>query len=400
MIGLVELAHADNLLNRHGKTGFRELQDVFHQRLQGWVRSRDEWQRTEDDRFYVVLKGVSSRGELELATAKLERIFKEPHMQFGRAVKLEFKAGFSLMEEQTGSTSLALREANIALRQARQNAGNYNLYEPQKQISADQERQMVKSLERAIELNELELFYQPKVHARYHNLVGAEALLRWIPHNKGAIPPDEFIPVAERNGVIAPITWWVVKAATARLARWPDELSIAVNVAPNLLLDDQILAVVKDSLDIYGVNPNRLTLEVTERVMVDDQQVMLQQLGRLQSLGVRISLDDFGTGFSSLAYFRDLPVDEVKIDKGFVLRMLESEKDHAIVKAVIDLAHNFSLRVVAEGVESRAVSARLAELGCDVLQGYVFDKPLPESEFEAGYGIARSRTDKGRMVRQ
>lgn len=391
MIGLVELADADSLLDRHGKASFKELQEVFYKRLQGWVRSKDEWHRLDDDRFCVVLKGVSSRGELELAAAKLERMFKEPHMQFGRPVNLEFNAGFAQVDKPGPNMDSALREANIALRQARKTPRSFNLYTPQERISADQERRMVKKLERAIELGELELFYQPKVHARYHSLVGAEALIRWITADNKIIPPDQFIGVAERNEVIAPMTWWVIKSAIARLARWPGEVSIAVNVAPNLLLDDQILSVVRDSLDIHGVDPGRLTLEVTERVMVDDQQVMLHQLGRLRELGVKISLDDFGTGFSSLSYFRDLPVDEIKIDKGFVLRMLESEKDYAIVKAVIDLAHNFSMRVVAEGVESLEIGSKLAELGCDVLQGYVFDKPLRVDEFESGYGIPQGK---------
>ena len=395
MIGLVELADAESLLDRLGRASFRELQEIFHQRLQNWVRSKDEWRRLEDDRFCVVLKGVSSRGELELATAKLERLFMEPHMQFGRAVNLDFNAGFTQVSRSNQDMDMALREANIALRQARKTSRSYDLYTPQEHINADQEKQLVKKLERAIELGELELFYQPKVHSRYHSLVGAEALIRWITADKKIVSPDQFIETAEGNDVIRPLTWWVIKSAVARLARWPGEVSIAVNVAPNLLLDDQILSVVKDALDIYGIDPGRLTLEVTERVMVDNQAVMLRQLGRLREFGVKISLDDFGTGFSSLSYFRDLPVDEIKIDQGFVLRMLESEKDYAIVKAVIDLAHNFNMRVVAEGVESLEIGASLAELGCDILQGYVFDKPLRVEEFESGYGILKTKPGLG-----
>jgi len=145
--------------------------------------------------------------------------------------------------------------------------------------------------------------------------------------------------------------------------------------------------VVQDALAIHGVAPARLNLEVTESIMVDNQNVMLTQLARLRDIGVKISIDDFGTGFSSLAYFRDLPVDEIKIDKSFVMHMLESEKDHAIVKAVIDLAHNFSLKVVAEGVESMEIAERLADMRCDILQGYVFDKPLPVEEFERQYRL-------------
>ncbi|MDH3993508.1 MAG: EAL domain-containing protein, partial [Gammaproteobacteria bacterium] len=154
-----------------------------------------------------------------------------------------------------------------------------------------------------------------------------------------------------------------------------------------LLLEDEIFSVVQDALEIHGVAPERLNLEVTENIMIDNQEIMLGQLARLRQLGVKISIDDFGTGFSSLAYFRDLPVDEVKIDKSFVLRMLESEKDHAIVKAVIDLAHNFSLKVVAEGVETLEIAERLADLRCDILQGYVFDRPLLVEEFERQYRV-------------
>ena len=173
-----------------------------------------------------------------------------------------------------------------------------------------------------------------------------------------------------------------IKSAISRLSRWPQELSIAVNIAPTLLLDDEILAVVRDSLEIHRVRAHRLNLEVTENVMVDNQGTMFTQLARLRELGVRISIDDFGTGFSSLAYFRDLPADEIKIDKGFVIPMMSSEKDFAIVKAVIDLAHNFSLKVVAEGVEDEEIATTLTNMRCDVLQGYLFDRPLIIEDFE------------------
>jgi EAL domain-containing protein (putative c-di-GMP-specific phosphodiesterase class I) len=262
--------------------------------------------------------------------------------------------------------------------------------------AAGRERELVNRLEQALDLGELQLFYQPKVHAGYHSLIGAEALLRWHTREGESVSPGSFIPAAENHPVIRPLTWWVIKSAIARLARWPEQLSVAVNVPPNLLLDNQILSVVEDALTIHGVTPGRLTLEVTERVMVGDQDTMLEQLRQLWQLGVKISLDDFGTGFSSFAYFRELPVDEIKIDQSFVRPMLESGKDHAIVKSLIELAHNFSLRVVAEGVETLEIAKRLGELGCDVLQGYVFDRPLPVEEFEAGYGIAGEKAFSGK----
>ena len=217
--------------------------------------------------------------------------------------------------------------------------------------------------------------------------IGAEALMRWHTQDNLVITPDKFIDLAEKSDIIRPMTWWVIKSAVNRLARWPKELSIAVNVCPSLLLEDDILAVVGDALDLFGVKPSRLNLEVTEKIMIDNQDLMLAQLARLREMGVKISIDDFGTGFSSLSYFRDLPVDEIKIDQSFVRHMIASKKDYAIVKAVIDLAHNFSLKVVAEGVETMEIADRLAEMRCDFLQGYVFDKPLPFDEFESQYRL-------------
>ncbi|MEP1593413.1 MAG: EAL domain-containing protein, partial [Halieaceae bacterium] len=303
-----------------------------------------------------------------------------------KPVRMEVNAGFANIPEDATDTDLAVSQASMALRQARKSSRLFEVYGPQCEQQHVDKRQMVRELELAVEMGELELYYQPKMHAGYRTLVGAEALMRWHTKDQTVRRPDEFIPVAERNQVIRPMTWWAIKSTVARLARWPDHLSISVNVTPTLLLDDEILAVVRDSLDIYGVRPGRLTLEVTESVMVENQEIMLKQLARLRDqVGVRVSIDDFGTGFSSLAYFRDLPADEIKIDKCFVIPMLESEKDYAIVKAVIDLAHNFSLKVVAEGVESDAIAGRLANMRCDVLQGYTFDAPLMIDEFEKRY---------------
>lgn len=281
----------------------------------------------------------------------------------------------------------AMQQAGIALNQAKKSSQLFDVYSSDWAVNANDERVLVKQLEIALETGALQLYYQPQVHAGYRSLIGAEALMRWHTRDKKVITPDQFIGVAERHEIIKPMTWWAIKSAVARLARWPEQLSVAVNISPALLLESEILSVVQDALEIHGVTPGRLNLEVTESIMMDNQGVMLGQLARLRELGVKTSIDDFGTGFSSLAYFRDLPVDEIKIDKSFVLRMLESEKDHAIVKAVIDLAHNFSLKVVAEGVENLDIANRLAEMRCDILQGHVFDRPLPVEEFERQYRL-------------
>lgn len=387
MLGLVELTDAQGLLETHGASTFNLLREAYIDRLKSWVRGKDQWRVLDNNRFCVILRDISSVGEVELAAAKLGRLFEQPHYHFGRAVPLEVTAGFAPIHDESDDLKLATVCATKALRQARRSARLFDIYSPQCEGQADDERKLVEALESAVERGEFHLYYQPKVHAGYRSLLGAEALMRWHTRDKRVVMPDQFIDVAERNEVIRPMTWWAIKSAVARLARWPEKLTLSVNVTPSLLLDSEILTVVDDALAIYDVAPHRLCLEVTENVIVDNPDKVRPQLAALSDLGVKLSLDDFGTGFCSLAYLRDLPVDEVKIDKSFVMRMLESDRDQAIVKAVIDLAHNFSLRVVAEGVVSMKIADRLAALGCDELQGYVFDRPLTSENFDRGYRV-------------
>jgi EAL domain-containing protein (putative c-di-GMP-specific phosphodiesterase class I) len=386
VLGLVELSPG-NGTGPYINGPDRVLSDVFQDRLKDWVRAKDQWRLVNDNRVCVILKDIGSGGELELAAAKLGRIFDEPHFHMGRALPLAVKAGFAEISGNGRDMSTAMEQASLALMQAKGSQRLFDVYTEENCKESDDERDLISRLEQALEQGELHLYCQPKVHAAYRSLLGAEALIRWHTRDKQVITPDRFIDIAERNDIIRPLTWWTIKTAVARLARWPEALSIAVNISPRLLLEDEILAVVQDALDIYGVAARRLNLEVTESIMVDNQEEMLGQLARLREVGVKISIDDFGTGFSSLAYFRDLPVDEIKIDKSFVMRMLESEKDMAIVRAVIDLAHNFSLKVVAEGVENQAIATALAEMRCDILQGYFFDKPLPIDQFNSSYHL-------------
>ncbi|MEZ5569035.1 MAG: GGDEF domain-containing phosphodiesterase [Halioglobus sp.] len=387
VIGIVELTDEYDASDQRAAEAFNGLRDAFFTRLQGWVRAKDECRKMNHNRVCVVLRDIGGEGELLLAASKLQRLFKEPHHHLGANLHFSVRAGFSLFSSANDDVNLAMRQAGIALNQARYSPQLYEVYSPQRTRNLHAETALLHKMEDALENGEFQLYYQPQMHAGYNTLLGAEALLRWHTRDNEVLTPAAFIDVAEKNDIIKPITWWVIKSAVARLARWPEALGIAVNVPPSLLLQDDIQSVVHDALDIYGVTPSRLNLEVTERIMVDNQDFMLRQLHALRDVGVKISIDDFGTGFSSLSYFRDLPVDEIKIDQSFVRAMLRSEKDHAIVKAVIDLAHNFSLKVVAEGVETRETAERLTQMRCDILQGYVFDRPMPVEAFERQYRL-------------
>lgn len=388
VLGLLELVDNGRLPEEHSRAALAGIQETFEERTRSWLRPKDECRSRENNRICVALKGVHTKAELQLAVSKLERVFAQPMHHLGRDIPLAVAAGFAVFNSANDDTSLPLQQANIALNRAKKTSSLYEIYSPQAAADAVAEKDMLSRLERAMDNGEFHLYYQPKVHAGYRNLMGAEALIRWHDPYAGLLLPDQFMDIAERSALIQPITWWCIKSAIATLSRWPTYLTVAVNISPALLVADDIVTVVNDALDIYSVDPSRLVLEVTERIMIDNHQRVVDQLTALRGIGVKVALDDFGTGFSSLAYFRDLPVDEIKIDQVFVRHMLSSDKDLAIVKAIIDLAHNFSMKVVAEGVENFDVADKLAVMNCDTLQGYAFDTPLSLQNFERQYGIA------------
>lgn len=384
-LGLVELRDDDIDSHIYSEPAMQAAMHEFEERLKSWVRPKDQCRALKNNKVCVILQDMSTVAELELAAAQLDRAFREPHEHLGRELSLSVSVGFTSFENRKTDMTVPLQQADLALRQAKRSDNLYALYTPKNIQSEKNEAKLVQAIEHGLQRGEFQLYFQPKVHAGYRTLVGAEALIRWHRGFDKVISPNTFIDLAERHEVIKPLTWWSIKSAVGTLARWQNDTTIAVNLSPALLMTDDVVSVIRDALDIYGVDPKRLTLEVTEKIMIDNQKRMLRQLVRIKKMGVRVSLDDFGTGFSSLAYFRDLPVDEIKIDQNFVANMLKSERDMAIVKAVIDLAHNFSMKVVAEGVEDKAIAEKLTEMGCDILQGYFFDKPLRIDLFETQY---------------
>ena len=384
---LVELCEAERLADERPPADFNRLCTAFEARLQDCLRADDQCRMLQPTRAFLLFRNLSTPALARLVIAKLERLFERPIEVGGGNLIVQIRMGVVAASDQQPQDALA--DASVALGLARRNGSRFEIYTPEQRNQAVDEACLLAELERAVEHGELHLYYQPKVHANYGNLVGAEALMRWHRPDRTIMSPAQFIEVAERHPVIRPLSWFALKSAISRCSGWPDPLSVAVNIPPTLLLDDEICAVIVDLLDIHGLDPQRLTIEVTESVMVDNQVAMFEQLARIREIGARVAIDDFGTGYSSLAYFRDLPADELKIDKSFVLPMLESKRDATIVKTVIDLAHNFSLRVVAEGVESKVIAARLKQLGCDVLQGYAFDRPLSVETFESRYKLRK-----------
>jgi EAL domain-containing protein (putative c-di-GMP-specific phosphodiesterase class I) len=239
---------------------------------------------------------------------------------------------------------------------------------------------MVAELRRAIEHNELALYFQPKVSLADGRVTCVEALVRWQHPRYGLVGPDDFVPIAEQTGLIRPLAYWVVDAALRQCNRWRQEgldLAVAVNLSMRNLHDPEVADTIRQLLLRWGIPPARLVIEITESSLMADAARAMEVLGRLRSMGVGIAIDDFGTGYSSLAYLKRLPVDELKIDKSFVAHMARDDNDAAIVRSTISLAHDLGLSVVAEGIEDEETLNRLTALGCDVGQGYFVSRPQP-----------------------
>jgi EAL domain-containing protein (putative c-di-GMP-specific phosphodiesterase class I) len=255
---------------------------------------------------------------------------------------------------------------------------------------------LIRELRKAIEHDELILYYQPQANAHNGEICGAEALVRWRHPERGLLGPLDFIPAAEENGLIEPLTHWVLDNALAQCRAWlgaGERLPISVNVGVDCLQNEAFPAAVAQSLARYAVPPDMLTLELTESAMISNPDRATAVLRKLGTLGVRLSIDDFGTGYSSISLLQELPVDEVKLDRAFVTRMGSDGRNRAIVRALLDLGRGFHLQVVAEGIEDLDTWTTLDSLGCDVIQGFYLGRPMPAAEFAPW--LAQHRTATG-----
>jgi EAL domain-containing protein (putative c-di-GMP-specific phosphodiesterase class I) len=242
-------------------------------------------------------------------------------------------------------------------------------------------------LRQALEREEFELHYQPKVDAKTGDVVGAEALVRWLHPERGMIRPDEFIGAAEVLGLISAIGDWTLDAACRQLSRWRemgvDSVRVAVNVSAIQLQQEDMYSKVKNMLRMHQVSGEQLELEITENVLVQNMEATVSVLEDIRTLGVHVSIDDYGTGYSSLSYMKQMPVNTLKIDRCFIIDLCESQADQAIVNSTIVLASSLGMKVLAEGVETAEQLAKLQEYGCHEIQGYYFSRPLPRNDFTA-----------------
>ncbi len=344
--------------------------------------------RLGGDEFAVFLPGTDARGAREIAE-HLQRTLEQPFQLDGANVEIGASIGIACYPVHGTDSDTLIRRADVAMYVAKEDRTGWAVYSPNRDHHSPARLALVADLRRAIERDELLLYYQPQANVRDGALYGVEALVRWNHPERGLLAPTAFIPLAEETRLIGPLTQWVIRAALRQLAEWQAigiDVRVAVNLSAHDIHDvafpDRLAGLLAES----GVAPDRLELEITEGILLADPRRARESLLRLRTLGIGIAIDDFGTGYSSLNYLQRLPVDELKIDRSFVGDMASEEGARAIVRAVIDLADDLGLRVVAEGVEDLATWEVLAALGCDAAQGYYFSPPLPAAELLLAWG--------------
>jgi predicted signal transduction protein with EAL and GGDEF domain len=351
-------------------------------RLRATVDERYFSARLGGDEFAVVMPGATLSDAENVARA-IGDALKIPFEVETTSLEMSAAIGIALFPDHALDATTLLRHADVAMYVAKRADIGYAVYEIFADVESEPRAMMEHALRKAIANDELVLHYQPTVDLALRRVTEVEALVRWNHATMGRLAPDRFIPIAEETGLIIPMTRWVLDRALRTVAEWTRDgldLRIAVNLSAHSLRDSALPRVLERLLAKHGVTANRLTLEITETALMENMDITRHILAKVHALGVMISVDDFGTGYSSLAYLAQLPVDEIKIDRSFVMKMQVEKKDAEIVRWISGLGHVLGLRVVAEGVENEAALATVVHLGCDVAQGYYFTRPLPADD--------------------
>ncbi len=331
---------------------------------------------------FILLVPNSNREAISVLMTRIASAVKEPFTLFGHTIRVSLSAGSSLYPEH-GSTLHELKvKADTAMYHVKQAGRNgWAIYTPEMEAIADTPPTFLQELSQALERNQFELWYQPKYTAGDHSLTGFEALLRWHHPERGILLPAEFLPALEETGLIIPVGTWVLQQACGQLYQWKSqghtEWTLAVNLSPAQFEQPDIVDIVCNALAQYQLSPAHLTLELTESTALKNLKRSVEVLNAFADLGITVSIDDFGTGYSNILMLKSLPARELKIDRIFVKDISENDKNTKIVSTIIDIAHSMNMRVVAEGIETQEQETLLTQMGCGVLQGFLYAKPLP-----------------------
>ncbi len=349
-------------------------------RLRRMAGPHDVIGRAGGDEFLLLLEGNPTRQDAQRMAERLLGAMNEPCRLDDHEVPIPCSVGVALYPEH-GSAAKLIAHAAAAMREAKRTGGASLAFFEERMVAGSREQvELLRDLRRAIAQGELQLHYQPKIHAPSNQITGAEALMRWKHPQRGMVGPHVFIPLAERYGLINALGNWLIEEVCRQIRTWRDQglrMRVAINLSVHQLRQADLVERIVAALEHHRIDPALLTCEITESAAMDDTRITLQVIERLSAVGVHLSIDDFGTGYSSLSYLRQLAAEELKIDRSFVCDLETSADARAIVDAVVKLAQALGLKVVAEGVETEQQQEILRQLGCNELQGYLFAKPMP-----------------------
>ncbi|MGI9329339.1 MAG: putative bifunctional diguanylate cyclase/phosphodiesterase, partial [Gammaproteobacteria bacterium] len=384
LIGLTGLRAVND---GHGYAVGDQLLEDFGRRLTGIARPQDKVIQVNGTTFVLLIRNPAHKGHVVLAA---ERIIRETRVAVDLPVgslRLSAHLGIALMPESATDADSLLRQCELAAKESQERKQSYTVYENELGATrGDSCEHLAFDLDEVLKRNELELYYQPKIELRTGRIAGAEALVRWNSPTEGLVSPSAFLPAVEGSRGIHALFAFTLKAALRCTHDWSKRIpgfKMAVNMSPGNLEDPDLLQAISDSLGVWALEPDQLVLEITETALMRDAHTSALKLEDLHALGVHLAIDDFGSGHAGLAYLRNLPADELKIDQSFISPVLSSERDRRIVGSVIQLAHAVNMGVVAEGIENAEVMQVLQSMDCDIGQGFHFGAAIPADQFEA-----------------
>jgi diguanylate cyclase (GGDEF)-like protein len=370
-----------------GHSAGDELLKKVSDRLVKTLRNTDIIARIGGDEFIIMIECIENIKDVKFIADKIIKSFIKPFIIEGQDCFISTSIGVSIYPIDGENAEVLIKNADIAMYKAKEGGKNkYVLCTPLMKDSINETLNITNKLYRAMENNELELYYQPQVNSYTNEIVGAEALLRWKNSELGMISPSKFILLAEQTGLIKPIGEWVLRTACKQNKIWQNvgypKIRIAVNISVKQFEDRSLLTAIEDVLKETEMEPKYLEIEITESIIMKEKEYVIATLNKLREMGIQIAIDDFGTEYSSLSYLKNLPANRIKIAMPFVHGINVNNKDESITKAIIVLAKNMNMGLIAEGVETQAQLEFLTQRLCDEIQGYYFYKPMPASEME------------------
>lgn len=361
-------------------------------RLLSAIRGSDLVARVDADAFALILPRIENR-ELKKIAAKLKHVFDKPFVVHDHPVNIGSNMGISIYPDHADKVDLLLQRADVALHRCKQEKAGFLVYDIQDESRAERRITVFGYLKQALSIGEgFDLYFQPQVEIQTGRLAGVEALIRWT--GEHAMSPTEFIPLAEQTGLINGITRWAIREGISQCAQWREQgvdIPVSINLSARCLHDESLLHFLFKQCETYGLPSSMITLEVTESAIMNHPEGAMQAIRNMREKGFMLSIDDFGTGQSSLTYLKNIPATELKIDQSFVYGLLADKHDAIVVKSIIQLGKDFGMHIVAEGVETKELMEKLGEYGCDIAQGYYFSPALPAAELLEWNRSARNR---------